>query len=154
MKAYDRIFGTGPRGFFIGVFTFLPAWYIDHAWGPFVIADIQPAFNIIFIITSLLTIMILGWSIKSLPVSQRGRQLVTSGAFRYVRHPLYAAFVSVFNPGFALWMNSWVILGWVIIMIPLWHWNIAKEEQLVREVFGREYDDYCRRTGRFFPKLF
>ncbi len=154
MKTYDRIFGSGPRGFLIGVMTFVPALYVEYTYGPFTIANLQSLFNGIFFVTTVLTLLILFWSIKSLPVSQRGRQLVTSGAFRYVRHPLYAAFVSVFNPGFALFMNSWLMVGWVVLMIPLWHWNIAREEQLVRETFGQEYDDYCKRTGRFFPKLF
>lgn len=89
----------------------------------------------------------------SLPARDRGKRLHTGGAFQYVRHPLYAAFLSVFDLGLAFYLNSYVFVLWAVILHPVWHWAIRYEEELMIEIFGDQYLDYQNNTGRFLPKL-
>ena len=107
----------------------------------------------LFIATSIVTVMLVLWSIDSLPISTRGRELVTDGAFRYFRHPLYAAFLSCFNFGFAALLNNWIYVIGATILHGAWHLNIMPEEKFMKRRFPKAYDDYCKNTGRFLPRL-
>ena len=154
MKTYDRLFGSGPRGALVGIVLFVPVYLGEDIAALPEITDNHILRYSIFVLFSLVSLFIIVWSLKSLPPKERGKKLVTAGAFKYFRHPLYAAFISFFNFGFAVFMNNWIYMYWAIVMIPVWHWNIRREEELMKQEFGQEYIDYCARTGRFFPKVF
>ncbi len=102
---------------------------------------------------TLLTIILLVWSIKSLNPQDRGKKLATNGMFKYFRHPLYAAFLSVFNFGLAILMNNWIYIIWAIALHPFWHLLVLREEKMLKEIFPNDYEEYCKKTGRFVPKL-
>lgn len=93
------------------------------------------------------------WSLRSLPLVSRGHELVTKGAYRYIRHPLYASFLSCFNFGLAVLLNNWIYIIWAILVHAVWHWNIDSEEKLMKKMFPKEYAEYCKVTGRFIPRL-
>ncbi len=109
--------------------------------------------NSIFAVSILLTLFIIVWSVRSLPTADRGNKLCTSGAFRYVRHPLYAAFLSVFNFGLAVYLSNFIFIIWAVLLHPIWHYIIKYEERLMVDIFGDEYVVYQKKTGRFFPGL-
>ena len=79
-------------------------------------------------------------------------QLVTSGPFARVRHPLYSAH-TLFNAGMVLISANWILLLFLIIGIPFTYWRLSKEETMLIERFGDQYREYIKRTGRLFPKL-
>ena len=108
--------------------------------------------SVILAVSVLVTVALVVWSVKSLPASDRGIQLCTDGPFRHVRHPLYAAFQSVFNFGLAIYLNSYVFVAWAALLHPLWHRVIRYEERLMIEIFGDEHADYRKTTGRFVPR--
>jgi len=147
------IFGSGPTGLAVSIVLFVVAvWLTGHIPLP-LLSDNRNLLNSIFVIASLLTLAIIIWSVKSLPPADRGRKLSTSGAFRYVRHPLYAAFLSVFNFGLAIWLNSYILIIWAVLLHPLWHYIVRDEEKIMTDLFGEEYQEYQKRTGRFLPRL-
>lgn len=78
--------------------------------------------------------------------------LVTTGPYRYVRHPIYAAILLLVWTGVAANRSpTSVALGLVATaMVAL---RILFEETLVRQRYP-EYDDYARRTKRVVPFLF
>ncbi len=152
MTPYQRIFGTGPRGFasslvLLGCFAFL-----DRRVGPVTITSNDAVRYALFGVLTLATVALLVWSVQSLPPADRGRRLVVQGAFRYFRHPLYAAFLTFFDFGLAVLLNSWLYVAWALLLHPLWHLNIRGEEALMQEQFPDAYDDYRARTGRFVPR--
>lgn len=153
MNRTQRLFGTGPRGLAVSVALLaltaylaplvqLPALHGEPALGQVALA-----------LASLLTLALVVWSVRSLPVTERGRSLATGGAYRYVRHPLYAAFLLFFDFGLAVYLDNWLYVLWALLLHPVWHLNIRGEEALMREAFAEEYDAYCAVTGRFFPRL-
>ena len=93
------------------------------------------------------------WSVKSLPPAARGKDLVTTGPFRYLRHPLYAALLSCFNFGLAVILNNWIYIVWAVLLHGVWHWNIRSEEELMNQAFPKDYPEYCKVTGRFIPRI-
>lgn len=79
-------------------------------------------------------------------------ELVTTGPYRFVRHPLYTA-GSMLWLGILLATTLWVLL---FIFVPgLWLLvrRTRREEANLAARFGEEYRAYAARTGRFFPRL-
>jgi len=147
-----KIFGSGPIGLLISVLLFLGAVWLNKRLDFPEISNHRLVLNSIFILSILVIVIIIGWSSKSLSPADRGNKLCTTGAFRYVRHPLYAAFLSVFNFGLAFYLNSYIIIVWALLLHPLWHYVVRSEEKFMIDLFKEEYKEYQKKTGRFFPK--
>ena len=92
------------------------------------------------------------WSAVSLPPERRGRELCTSGAYYYVRHPLYAACLIGLPPALAFWANERLLLAWIAVLWPLWHLLMRREEALMTAAFPESYPAYAAVTGRFLPR--
>ncbi len=153
MNTYDRIFGVGPRGALISIALLVLAWYLKDVVGLPRISENSFFRGLFFMLTIIASIFLIAWSFKSLPPNSRGRELVTSGAYKYFRHPLYAAFLSCFNFGLAVFLNNWIYIMWAVLLHCVWHWNIGSEEKLMSREFPKEYLEYTKRTGRFVPKI-
>ncbi len=80
-------------------------------------------------------------------------RLCTQGPFRFLRHPMYAAWITFICSGVILYLNSWVLLFWLVLLHPIWHLLVRKEETAMIENFGDEYREYAIITGRFVPRI-
>lgn len=153
MNTYERIFGAGPRGGVISLAFLALAWEMESVAGlPSIIVS-NVARWLIFVLTAMVSIAVVIWSVKSLSPAARGKQLITTGAYRYLRHPLYAAFLSCLNFGLAILLNNWIYILWAVLIHGVWHWNINSEEKLMRREFPKKYEEYCMTTGRFVPRF-
>lgn len=148
-----KIFGSGPSGLLISLILFFVAHEIDKRMDPPRLIENQLILTAVFVVSLVATLSMIIWSVTSLPASERGNKLSTRGAFRYVRHPLYAAVLSIFNFGLAVHFNSYIYVLWAILLHPVWHWVIRYEERLMVDIFGETYVEYERTTGRFFPRF-
>jgi protein-S-isoprenylcysteine O-methyltransferase Ste14 len=81
-----------------------------------------------------------------MPENQR---LVTSGPYRYVRHPSYLGYFLMFFGFFFLWPNLFTLFP--LVAIPGYFRVTFEEERLLVRRFGDEYVEYQRKTGRFIP---
>ena len=151
MNNFQRIFGTGPRGLLVSLILLAITYFLEPVVG---LPQIHSSYMfgvIIFSFSIVLTSLVIVWSTKSLHPNQRGRDLITSGAFKYFRHPLYAAFLIFFNLGLALFLNNYVYVIWAILQHVVWHINMIGEERLMNKIFPEKYRQYCTKTGRFIP---
>jgi len=153
MNPYQRLLGSGPTGVLGSVALLgLAAWAersfpsgalgIPAAWRQGVLGT-----------GMLLAAAGATWAFRSLPPAQRGRSLCVRGAFRWVRHPLYASLLVLFAPALALYLDHWLYLLWALLLHPYWHAVIRWEERPMQARFGEEYVAYAGRTGRFFPRF-
>lgn len=149
----SKIFGSGPAGLLISVVLFFIAYWLNERIDPTPLSNSQLLLNCVFLVSVLMTLVMIIWSVKSLPAKERGNKLSTRGAFKYVRHPLYAAFLSIFDFGLAVYLNSYIFIVWAVLLHPVWHYVVRYEERLMVEIFGQSYVDYQERTGRFIPRL-
>jgi protein-S-isoprenylcysteine O-methyltransferase Ste14 len=80
-------------------------------------------------------------------------ELVTSGIYRFIRHPLYA---SLFLFAWGVYFKKPSILaGFLAILTSLFLFSTAKfEERLTRKKFGDAYIEYSNRTKMIIPFLF
>jgi protein-S-isoprenylcysteine O-methyltransferase Ste14 len=67
---------------------------------------------------------------------------------------MYAGGIFLATPGLALILKSWILLLWPILLFMIWSILIRKEENMMKEVFGHEYERYAAKTRRFVPRLF
>lgn len=80
-------------------------------------------------------------------------ELVQRGAYRYVRHPLYASLL-LFLWGVFLKDPS-LIAGLLSFAASLFlHFTAVAEERLNRQKFGHEYEAYAQKTRRFIPFVY
>jgi protein-S-isoprenylcysteine O-methyltransferase Ste14 len=95
----------------------------------------------------------IGSGITPTSATRREHKLVTSGPYRWVRHPLYTVGSSMFI-AFGMMADNWFIAALGILAFILMALRTPKEEANLIEKFGDEYREYMNRTGRFLPKLF
>lgn len=151
LRGYRRIFGSGPMialsgAVFLDLGHLLETAVPDFAW------TIPASLRYGVVSASLvLATAVIVWSVRTLRPEQRGAELVTTGPFRYVRHPLYAACLSIFGPGLVIALGHPAYLLSLMATHLAAHRLIGFEEGLMRDWFPREYAAYCARTGRFIP---
>jgi protein-S-isoprenylcysteine O-methyltransferase Ste14 len=77
--------------------------------------------------------------------------LVTTGLYRWARHPMYSAYFLLFAGSFLLSAN-WIIgaTGMGIIFTHMTV-RVRREERILVGRFGEKYLDYARKTARFLP---
>lgn len=91
------------------------------------------------------------WSV-TLAVRQE-HALVTTGVYRFVRHPMYSAFW-LWAIAQALTLQNWVAgLSGLIGFGTLYAFRVGREEALMRATFGAAWDAYAARTPRVVPFL-
>ena len=84
-------------------------------------------------------------------VAPRTRHLMTDGPYRLSRNPmLTGSFVYYAGVCFCLW--TWQALLVFVAFIAIMLLQVRSEEKRLRRDFGAEYEEYCKRTGRFWPK--
>ena len=83
---------------------------------------------------------------------QEKNQLVTSGPFARVRHPIYALQVVMLAGAVLLLPTacSLLLLGFHLVCVWI---KAADEEAYLLTVHGEKYREHMARTGRLFPKL-
>lgn len=80
-----------------------------------------------------------------------GQQIVATGLYRYVRHPIYVGDLLLLV-GLELCLNSWLVLG-VMVLAGAVAWRARHEEELLRAQLPG-YTQYCAATARFVPFVF
>ena len=83
---------------------------------------------------------------------KRPAGLVTNGAFRYVRHPLYLGSILSYL-GVTVATASLFSLALLVVICLFYNFIADYEETLLEERFGDEYRRYKQRTGKWVPKI-
>ena len=78
-----------------------------------------------------------------------GHELVTSGPYRYVRHPMYAGGLVACIGSAMVCGGAWIFL--LVILGALFLWRVAAEDTLMAHQFPNEYPDYKKRTKALIP---
>ena len=83
----------------------------------------------------------------------RDQELITTGIYARVRHPMYLSLI-VFALGESLLIPNWVAGPACLIgCIVLAGLRMRAEERMLVERFGKAYRDYAARTPAIFPRL-
>jgi protein-S-isoprenylcysteine O-methyltransferase Ste14 len=99
------------------------------------------------------TLRSLGRNLTDTVVVRKDHVLVTSGPYRWVRHPFYDA-VALAALASALVAANAFLLFVAIAVFALFVVRTRREEQNLLMRFGDQYRHYVKRTGRFLPRAF
>ena len=94
----------------------------------------------------------LGRNLTDTVVTRKQHTLVTTGPYRWVRHPFYT------SAGLLVFASSLATANWFFFvmgsaMFVLLVIRTCKEEENLIARFGDDYRNYMQRTGRFVPRL-
>ncbi len=99
-------------------------------------------------------ILNLGKSFSSNVAIQANQTVLKTGLYRWMRHPSYTGLVVIFC-SVGVHSQNWI--GLLLATVPTTAallYRIHVEEIALREHFGEEYVDYCRRTRRLIPGIY
>ena len=94
----------------------------------------------------------LGNGITPTSATRKEHKLVTSGPYRWIRHPLYTVGSTLFV-SFGMMADNWFIAVLGVLSFIVMAIRTPEEEARLIEKFGEEYRQYIKHTGRFLPKL-
>jgi len=80
-------------------------------------------------------------------------QLILTGPYAYVRHPIYGL------SSLIMMMTMIVVCSPLMLIVGVLHilfmqWEVRREDKTLVAVHGAVYADYQAKVGRFFPKFF
>lgn len=121
--------------------------------------NLAPAARWVGLPLTMLGLWLLAWSHSCLGEAfstavdlAAGQKLVTSGPYRWVRHPMYVSYYLIW-PGLSLLAANWLVGGVGLVMMSLMlAWRLPREEGLMLEAYGERYLDYQRQTGALLPR--
>ncbi len=84
---------------------------------------------------------------------EKTSQLVTSGVYKYIRHPLYASLLYLAVGSFLKDISLGSSVAFSIASLSLFETAFADERECV-QYFGSQYREYMKNTKRFIPFFF
>jgi protein-S-isoprenylcysteine O-methyltransferase Ste14 len=84
---------------------------------------------------------------------RKGHEITRHGVYKRIRHPMYAS-IWLFSLAQALLLDNW-LAGWSVVCVfaCMYVVRTPKEEQMLLDQFGEDYETYMMETGRLFPAL-
>ncbi|WMJ88005.1 methyltransferase family protein [Anaerocolumna sp. MB42-C2] len=83
----------------------------------------------------------------------KNNHLVTTGIYAKVRNPLYSAFMIVCTGAIFCADNLWLLLLPILYWISMTVLMKATEEKWLKELYGMQYIEYCKKVNRCIPWL-
>ena len=78
-------------------------------------------------------------------------RLKTNGIYAWVRNPMYSGLWFLISGVSLMWHNVFLIpvifINWCMMTVVLKN----TEEKWLRDLYGQEYEDYCKRVNRCIP---
>ena len=153
-KNGERPLGDAGQLILFGVFLVL--WILDSFFlhrSTFLADDIPLVIRLLFLGAALAAAAYL---FKSGHVVVSGEQrpttVVSSGAFRYVRHPLYLGSILIYL-GLTVSTASLFCLALLVVIVLFYNYIAAYEEKLLETKFGETYFAYENKTGKWVPGI-
>jgi protein-S-isoprenylcysteine O-methyltransferase Ste14 len=86
------------------------------------------------------------WSVVLILTHVPRGELITSGPFALVKHPLYTAVALLVIPAIGFLLNTWLGLAIGIVMYAASRRYAPAEERELAETFGAQWDEYSARV--------
>lgn len=114
-----------------------------------------------WVAVSLITIATIIEIISGLTLGKSGRihssvektKLIKTGIYGIIRNPIV---LGLFLYGLGILLLNLNLLGLSMMMLLVYGYNykVDTEAKKLKGMFGDEWDEYCRRVGKYFPRLF
>lgn len=151
------IFGVGPIYVIIIIaITIVAVIFKDSIFLEFgKIYNAKPIFIALGIICVILGIVLFYFANFKSKIDKniKNNNLVTSGVYKFVRNPIYSAYLSLCT-GIILFCQNIALL-----VLPIVYWlfltilMINTEEKWLTSLYGEKYKEYCKKVNRCIPMI-
>jgi protein-S-isoprenylcysteine O-methyltransferase Ste14 len=86
------------------------------------------------------------WSAALILTKIPRKELITTGPYALVKHPLYTNLAFLVFPWFGFLLNTWILLLMGIILYIGVRLFAPEEEELLSKTFGPAWDEYCKKV--------
>ena len=97
-------------------------------------------------------VMSLGTNLTAVPHPKESATLVQTGAYRFVRHPIYSGIIFA-ALGWAFLVNGTLTFLYVLILFLFFDVKSRREEQWLRQKYPA-YEAYQKRVKKLIPSLY
>lgn len=104
--------------------------------------------GLVFDLLALLTFLRARTSINPLR-PHRASVLITHGVYRLTRNPMYVGLLCYLTAWAVFLATPWALAGPCLFVVTMNRFQIAPEERVMREKFGKEFEDYAARVRRW-----
>lgn len=81
------------------------------------------------------------------------KKLIINGLYRYTRNPIYLGALLVLL-GYILWFGSGIMILYFLLFVLAYQILITLiEEPILRNTFGKDYEEYCQKVPRWIPRF-
>lgn len=94
----------------------------------------------------------LGSNLSPFPKPIENGQLVTHGAYRFVRHPIYTGLI-LGTLGWSLLMATFLGIAFAVILFVFFDLKLRREEEWLTQTYPG-YPDYQRRVRKLIPWVY
>src|SRR5262249_19999548 len=94
----------------------------------------------------------LGTNWSGMVTLKKDHELVRTGLYRWIRHPIYTGILVGFLGTELIKGNLRGLLGLLILWLSF-YFKARREEKFLRQEFGEGFEGHARHTGMFLPKL-
>ncbi|MFX1394104.1 MAG: methyltransferase family protein [Promethearchaeota archaeon] len=148
------LWGVGPKIVLVLLPFIILFCFLHFTFYPLFLLPFESLLMIIIgIIFIIIGIPIYFKSRKTIIKAYHSSELVTSGIYGHMRHPLYGAFILFITPGIVFIFNSWILFFIPLSYYIIFRIFIRKEERYCIEKFGEQYIKYKKQVYAIFPKL-
>ena len=95
----------------------------------------------------------MGSSWRAIVAKSKRTELITHGLFKYSRNPVYMGTLILFFSVVILFPHILMLICFLFAYSSIELLVRFDEEPHLRKVHGEEYESYCKRVNRFFPKV-
>ena len=81
------------------------------------------------------------------------QHVVTTGPYRYVRHPFYSSYLLAWLAGAVITLHWAPIVVFAVMLVLYTRAAIAEENKFAQSTIASQYSAYRRSAGRFLPRL-
>ena len=79
--------------------------------------------------------------------------LVTDGIYAHVRNPIYSAFLFICSGAILIACNLYLLILPPVFLLYLIVFIKNTEEKWLYNVYGEEFENYCKRVNRCIPSI-
>lgn len=81
------------------------------------------------------------------------KKLIVNGLYLYTRNPIYLGALFVLL-GYILWFGSGLMILYFLLFVLAYQVLITFiEEPILRNTFGSDYEEYCKKVPRWIPRI-